>query len=199
MYYTEFDLIPKESYQVIYADPPWPYKDKMAGHSLGAAFQYQLQPMQWIKDLQVQSIAARDSTLFMWVPSPLLVDGLEVMKAWGFKFKTVAFVWSKVTKHGLDVANMGRWTMGNVEIVLLGTRGKPQREVKNVRQLVRAERTVHSHKPDVVRERIVTLMGDVPRIELFCRGQVEGWDAFGNQPDWTEYGDNNRGEGQATS
>jgi N6-adenosine-specific RNA methylase IME4 len=193
MYFTDWNEIPDSYYQLIYADPPWPYKDKMAGHSFSLDHEYITQPLQWIKDLPVQSIAAKDSVLLLWVPSPQLIDGLEVMRSWGYKFKTVAFVWSKLTTHGKEVANMGRWTMGNVEMVLLGTRGKPQRLARNVRQLIRAERTVHSHKPDEARRRAEQLMGDVPRIELFARGPVENWDAFGNEPDWTEYGTHNRG------
>lgn len=103
------------------------------------------------------------------------------MKAWGFKYKTVAFCWSKRTKNGKDVVNLGRWTLGNVELCLLGVRGKPKRVVKNIRQLVVAERTKHSKKPDEVRQRIVTLMGDIPRIELFAREKKEGWDVWGDE------------------
>ena len=103
------------------------------------------------------------------------------MKAWGFKFVTVAFVWSKHTANGKKVANLGRWTMGNVEICLLGRKGKPQRVCKNIRQLVEAERFRHSAKPEEVRKRIVDLMGDVSRIELFARQKTEGWDVWGNE------------------
>jgi N6-adenosine-specific RNA methylase IME4 len=184
VYYTNWDDIPKEQYSVILADCPWPYKDKMSGHSFSLDHEYPVMDLNWIKNLPVQSIAAKDAALLLWVPSPLLPNGLEVMKAWGFKFKTIAFVWSKLTKHGKEVANMGRWTMGNVEIVLLGTRGKPKRVARNVRQLVRAERTVHSRKPDEVKRRIERIF-EGRRIELFGRGQSDdGWDTFGNEPDW---------------
>ncbi len=71
--------------------------------------------------------------------------------------------------------------MGNVELCLLGTKGSPQRITKNIKQLVEAERTKHSKKPDEVRNRIVTLMGDIPRIELFARQKTEGWDCLGNE------------------
>jgi N6-adenosine-specific RNA methylase IME4 len=185
MYYTDWSAIPTEQYEVIYADCPWPYKDVMKGHSFSLDHEYITQPLKWIKELPVKSIAAKDAALLMWVPSPLLPDGLDVMKSWGFKFKTIAFVWSKRSVHGKEIANMGRWTMGNVEIVLLGTRGKPQRVIKNVRQLVTAERTKHSRKPEEVRTRIENLFGDRRRIELFARGDVSGWDAFGNEPAWT--------------
>ncbi len=110
----------------------------------------------------------------------MLPEAIEVMNEWGFKYKTVAFVWSKRTKNNKEVANLGRWTMGNVEICLLGVKGKPKRIIKNIRQLVVAERTKHSKKPDEVRDRIVRLMGDISRIELFARQETEGWDVWGN-------------------
>lgn len=131
--------------------------------------------------LPIQELADKDCVLFLWATSPLLPEALKTLGSWGFNFKTVAFVWSKKTKNGLDVANMGRWTMGNVEICLLGVRGKPQRIRKNIRQLVVAERTRHSEKPAEVRNRIVELMGDIPRIELFARQKTDGWDVFGNE------------------
>ena len=103
------------------------------------------------------------------------------MKDWGFKYRTLAFCWSKHTKNGKKVSNLGRWTMGNVELCLLGVRGKPKRKIKNIKQLVEAERTKHSKKPEEVRNRIVKLMGDIPRIELFARQKTEGWDVWGNE------------------
>lgn len=127
------------------------------------------------------ALAEKDCVLFLWAVSPLLPEALEVMKSWGFKYKTVAFVWNKKTKNGKDVSNLGRWTMGNVEVCLLGVKGKPKRVLKNIKQLVIAERTKHSKKPSEVRERIVQLMGDVPRIELFAREETEGWDVWGNE------------------
>lgn len=182
MYYTDFAQIPDDRYSVIYADPPWSYNDKMKGHSFSLDHEYQTQDLKWIKRLPVEAIAAPDCALFLWVVSPQLDDGIDVLKAWGFRYKTLAFCWSKETTHGHDVSNLGKWTMGNVELCLLGVRGRPQRIAKNVKQLVRAVRNFHSRKPDDVRQRIETLMGDVPRIELFQRGAVPGWDGFGNTP-----------------
>lgn len=184
MYYTDWAEISVGHYQVVLADPPWPYRDKMSGHSFSLDHEYATQPLAWIKQLPVPDIAAKDSALLLWVPSPQLPDGLDVMRAWGFKYVTVVFVWSKLSSKGKKIANLGRWTMGNVELCLLGRRGKIQRAIKNVRQLVEAERTTHSRKPDEVRLRAQQLFGDVPRIELFARGDVEGWDAFGDQPVW---------------
>lgn len=178
-----------KKYQIIYADPPWSYNDKMAGNG-GAISEYQTQDLEWIKGLPVKELGGVDSVLFLWAVSPMLPEAIEVMNAWGYSYKTVAFCWSKTTK-GAWVSNLGKWTMGNIELCLLGVRGHPQRIRKDIKQLVISERTEHSKKPDEVRNRIVQLMGDVPRIELFCRGnkekdmfgynRLEGWDVFGNE------------------
>ena len=93
-------------------DPPWSYNDEMNGHNLGADTHYETQSLDWIKSLPVKDLAARDCVLFMWAVSPLLPEAFEVIKAWGFKYKTVAFCWSKATKNGKWVSNLGRWTMG---------------------------------------------------------------------------------------
>ena len=184
MYYSDFQQIVTGVYEVIYADPPWTYNDKMKGHSFSLDHEYPTQNLTWIQSLPVASLCAPNAALFLWVVSPQLPEGIATMSAWGFKFKTVAFVWSKTTVHGCDVSNLGKWTMGNVEMCLLGVRGRPQRVCKNVKQLVRDVRTAHSRKPESVRERIVTLMGNVPRLELFARGETHGWDGFGNQPSY---------------
>jgi len=171
-----------KKYQIIYADPPWSYNDKMSGHSFSLDHEYKTQSKNWIANLPVRGVLAdKNCVLFLWVVSPLLPECLEVMKAWGFKYKTLAFCWNKQTKNGKWVSNLGRWTMGNVELCLLGVKGKNQRICKNIKQLVIAERTKHSKKPDEVRKRIVELMGDLPRIELFARQKTEGWDVWGNE------------------
>jgi len=180
-----------KKYQIIYADPPWSYNDKMDGHQ-GAETHYKTQSLEWIKSLRVGSLTANDCCLFLWVVSPLLPEAFEVISAWGFKYKTVAFCWNKTSKNAW-VSNMGRWTMGNIELCLLATMGKPKRVRKDIKQLVIANREQHSKKPDEVRNRIVKLMGDLPRIELFCRGdrtvdllgynRLRGWDVWGNEVD----------------
>ena len=173
-----------KKYNIIYADPPWSYQDtqKSGGTAFfGASVRYNTMNNKDIANLPIQDIADKDCVLFLWATSPLLPEALETIKKWGFKFKTIGFVWNKQTKNGLNVSNMGRWTMGNVEICLIGVKGKPQRIVKNVKQLVTAERTRHSEKPQEVRNRIITLMGNLPRIELFARNKTEGWDIWGNE------------------
>ena len=173
---------PNKRYDIVYADPPWSYNDKMQGHGAwgGALDQYQTQSDDYIKWLDVESICNNDCVLFMWAVSPLLPIALQVMNCWGFKYKTIAFVWNKKTVNWNQIYNMGRWTMASVELCLLGVKGKPRRIKNNVKQLVECVREKHSKKPDVVRNRIVELMGDVSRIELFSRQKTQGWDVWGN-------------------
>lgn len=174
---------PLKKYQIIYADPPWSYNDKMSGHSFSLDHEYTTQHKNWIQALPIQNICDQNCVLFLWVVSPMLDEGIDTLKLWGFKYKTLAFCWSKITTNYKRVSNLGRWTMGNVELCLLGVRGRPKRVVKNVKQYVEAVRTKHSKKPHEVRNRIVTLMGDLPRIELFARQKTEGWDVWGNEVD----------------
>lgn len=182
--------LPQRKFYVIYADPPWSYGDKGFGKRPGGALKgafapeagkYETMPMSEILGMDVKSIAAKDAALLLWATSPLLPEALQTIAAWGFKFKTIAFCWSKVTVTGIEVANLGQWTMGNIELCLLGTRGSPKRLVRNVRQLVTATRTDHSRKPEEVKRRIETLFGDVPRIELFARTSTAGWEVWGNE------------------
>lgn len=182
---------PVKKYVVIYADPPWSYGDKgfgkrpndttVKGSFAPEAGRYQTMPLAEIETLPVSQIANSDSVLFLWATSPLLPEALCVISKWGFKYKTIAFCWSKLTIHGKPVANLGQWTMGNIELCLLATKGSPKRLVRNVRQLVIAERTEHSRKPEEARARIEILFGTVPRIELFARRASLGWDTWGNE------------------
>ena len=171
----------KKKYKVVLADPPWKYGDNRHNDPGYAGITYDVMCTQAICDLPVKDIVDTDSMLFMWTTSPMIPDALRVMKAWGFKYKTVAFVWEKLNPKAMTPAYlMGQWTMSSCEICLLGTRGHPKRIVKNIKQLVKAPRTGHSKKPDEVRERIVALCGDVPRVELFARDCGEGWTCIGN-------------------
>ena len=170
-----------KKYQVIYADPPWSYNDKMKGHQ-GAETHYQTQDLEWIKKLPVQNICDDDCVLFLWVVSPLLDKAFEVVSSWGFNYVTLAFCWIKETPlFNKQVKNLGRWTMGGVELVLLGRKGHPKRIKNNVVQTVFDIRTGHSRKPDEVQRRIVELMGDLTRVELFARRKTNGWDVWGNE------------------
>jgi N6-adenosine-specific RNA methylase IME4 len=134
--------------------------------------------------LPVSEIADTDCILFMWATFPNLFDCLDVIKAWGFKYKTCGFVWLKTNKKSPGFfLGLGYWTRANAELCLIATRGHPRRISKSVRQLVISPPERHSKKPDIVREKIVELMGDVPRIELFARERAEGWAALGDEID----------------
>lgn len=123
---------------------------------------------------------------FLWATFPNISEAVKVMEAWGFQYKTAAFVWIKTyPKSGKPFWGMGAYTRANAEVCLLGiSKGfKAKEQIKShaVHQIVEAPVGRHSEKPDEVRQRIVELLGDVPRIELFARERVDGWDAWGNE------------------
>jgi site-specific DNA-methyltransferase (adenine-specific) len=137
-----------------------------------------------IKALPVQDIADKDCALFLWATMPLLGEALEVIDAWGFKYTTCAFTWVKQNPSGNGIySGLGHWTNGNAELCLFAKKGKPKRLVKNIKQIVLAPRGRHSAKPPEVRDRIVALIGDLPRLEMFARNKTKGWDVWGNQID----------------
>lgn len=175
---------PNKKYQVIYADPPWSYRDKCAAGNRGAGFKYETQDIDWIKSLPVVDIADDNCVLFLWATMPLLQEALDTIAAWGFKYKTVGFTWVKKNKiKDSWFWGMGNYTRSNSEVCLLAVKGKnpPKRISNSVHSVVDARIEAHSKKPDEVRDRIVRLMGDVPRIELFARNHTEGWDVWGNE------------------
>lgn len=130
----------------------------------------------------MRELAAPDCTLFLWVTFPLLPETFDVIKAWGFIYKTVAFCWVKQNPKSPGwFFGMGNWTRANAEICLLATKGTPKRMAADVPQLIVAPREEHSKKPDETRDRIVRLMGDLPRVELFARQAPPGWDVWGNE------------------
>ena len=169
-------------YQIIYADPPWSYKDRATAGNRGAAFKYSVAETDLICRLPVASISDENSALFMWATMPMLPDALRVISAWGFRYKTAAFVWVKKNKKAdTDFFGMGNWTRANAELCLLGVKGKPKRVSASVRQVIQSPVLRHSEKPAEIRERIVELMGDLPRIELFARVVSDGWHVWGNE------------------
>lgn len=132
--------------------------------------------------LPVSEITEKDCALFLWATFPQLKEALQLIKAWGFQYKTVAFVWLKTNrKSGTWFYGLGFWTRGNAEICLLATKGHPKRQAKNIHQLIISPIEAHSKKPDKAREKIVALMGELPRIELFARKESPGWDIWGNE------------------
>jgi N6-adenosine-specific RNA methylase IME4 len=167
-------------YGVIYADPPWRYDMKRGGGV--AERHYPTMTADDICTLDVPALAASDCALFLWSTFPQLPAALRVIKAWGFRYKTAAFVWLKTNrKAGTWFFGMGFWTRSNAEVCLLATRGHPKRRHKGIHQFIISPVREHSRKPDEARGRIEALMGDVPRIELFARERAPGWDAWGNE------------------
>ena len=171
-------------YKIIYADCPWPYDNPKGNNPSMGGKTYPTMTIEDIKNLPVVEISDRDSVLFMWATMPKLKEAFEVIEAWGFKYTTCAFNWVKLNpKNGGIYSGMGHWTNGNAELCLFAKKGHPKRIAKNIKQIVMAPRGRHSAKPDEVRDRIVHLMGDVPRIELFARHQYPGWNCMGNEID----------------
>lgn len=158
-------------YSVIYADPPWLYNDSLGGLSRMGATPYPCMKQEDINNLPVSSIAEKDCVLFLWVTMPKLQEGLETIKAWGFKYKTCAFCWVKQNpKNGGIYSGLGRWVCGNAELCLLATKGHPKRVCKSIKQIVLAPRGRHSAKPPEVRDRIMQLMGGGEIIHrAFCK------------------------------
>jgi len=169
-------------YRIVYADPPWTYRDKAHAGKRGVEYKYSCLTVAQLKCLPVYRIAAEDCALFLWTTGPMMPDAIEVMHAWGFIYKTVAFTWIKRTKRDKLFWGMGNWTRANAEYVLLGICGKPKRLSAGVHSIVEAPVGGHSEKPAEVRRRIVELMGDVPRIELFATSRFAGWAVWGDAP-----------------
>jgi len=172
---------PNKKYNIIYADPAWYFKSYSSkGEGRNATQHYDCMSINDICNLPVGNISNNNCVLLLWVIDPMLPQAFEVIKAWGFKYKTVAFTWVKENKNEGYFTGLGYWTRSNPEMCLLATKGKPKRISKSVRQLVIDKRREHSRKPDRIRNDIVELCGDLPRIELFARQQAEGWDNWGN-------------------
>ena len=171
------------TYNIIYADPPWrfnTYSDK-GKEKKSADNHYTCMSINDIYNLPVNSISAKDSVLFLWVTFPLLQEGLRTINEWGFTYKTCGFTWLKKNKiKDTPFVGLGYWTRSNAELCLLATKGKPKRVSKAVQQALYEPIEQHSKKPDSVRDRIVQLCGDLPRVELFARQPTPGWDVFGN-------------------
>ena len=172
-----------KKYNIIYADPPWSFKhysDKGKGRAPDNY--YKCQNLQDIKNLPIQNISAEDCVLFMWVTYPFLQKSFEVLEAWGFQYKTVGFTWVKKNKKSDSwFWGMGYWTRSNAEICIIATKGKITRQSSSVHQIIETPIEEHSKKPEIVKEKIIELVGKLPRIELFAREKVKGWDVWGNE------------------
>lgn len=178
---------PNKKYNIIYADPPWLYtSDPKAKRGIWGLSQdhYKSMSIKDLKELPVNDICEDNCILFMWATFPNLRQALDLVEAWGFTYKTVAFTWVKQNKAGTEIKKygLGWYTRSNAEIVLIGRKGKFDRKSASVKQIILSPIEGHSKKPDEVRDRILELCGDLPRIELFAREKTEGWDYWGNDP-----------------
>jgi site-specific DNA-methyltransferase (adenine-specific) len=135
-----------------------------------------------ICNLSIPSLTDTNCALFLWVTMPMLPDGLAVIKAWNFEYVTCAFTWVKQNKNSMGIySGLGHWTNGNAELCLLARKGRLTRINKDVKQIMLSPVSDHSRKPSEARDRIIKLLGDLPRIELFARQKVDGWDCWGNE------------------
>ena len=180
-----------KKYQIIYADPPWRFKNwsmsELAKRGEKWARKngrspYDVMNNEDIYKLPIKNLADKNCILFLWATYPKLQEALETVEAWGFEYKTVAFTWVKQNKvsDGFHFG-LGYWTRGNPELCLLATKGKIKRISKFVANLQISHLRGHSQKPDIIREKIIELVGGLPRIELFARQKIEGWDVWGNE------------------
>ena len=171
-------------YQIIYADPPWSYKNwsGKGKEKKTAENHYNCMKKEDIQNLPISNICDENCILFLWVTFPCLEEGLELIKKWNFKYKTCGFVWVKKNKKAdTYFTGLGHYTRANSEVCLIATRGSIKRVSKSVGQVCDARIREHSRKPDEIRDRIVSLMGGLPRIELFARQVTPGWDCWGNE------------------
>lgn len=183
--------LPKNKYDIIYADPPWDYGGKMQydkssikSENIGfekdifisaANFKYPTLKLKELKLLDVQSISADNCILFMWTTGPQMANSIELGTYWGFEYKTIAFVWDK------QVHNPGRYTLSQTEFVLAFKKGcfPSPRGARNIRQLISVHREKHSQKPEAVIEGITKMFPEQKKIELFARKNYIGWDNWG--------------------
>jgi len=172
-----------KKYNIIYADPPWDMGRKSNKRVLVP--EYPIMTVGDISNLNIDQVCDDNCGLFLWTINGKLPDGIDVIKQWGFRYVGIAFCWIKTSKKtGKPNCRMaGNYTLQGVELCLLGVRGSMKVFDRTVRQVIMSPREYHSKKPSVIREDIVKLFGNLPRIELFAREKCVGWDVWGNEVD----------------
>jgi len=171
--------LPEGKYNIIYADPPWQYYE---GGYKNQSQHYNTMTFEEIKNLAVKDITANDCILFLWATSPILNNAFNIIETWGFEYSTVGFVWIKSKNDGTGFAfGCGNWTRANAEYCLIGTKGNIERKNASISQIIYLPKEEHSKKPDITRDKIIQLVGDLPRIELFARQKIEGWNIWGDE------------------
>lgn len=186
-----------KKYSTIYADPPWRFQNRSGkvAPEHKRLNRYETMPLEDIKKLPVSEIVAEKSHLYLWVPNALLPDGLAVMEAWGFEYKS-NLIWEKIRKDGEpDGRGVGFYFRNVTEILLFGVKGNKNRTLDPARSQVNLIRTMkreHSRKPDEMVD-LIERCSPGPYLEMFARGDREGWDMWGNQatddyePTWSTY------------
>lgn len=168
-------------YQIIYADPPWSYKAKNPTCKLekkpetcSVNYYYKTLSLKDIKELPIKEVCEKDCVLFLWATTPMIQESLEVMKAWGFKYKTM-ITWEKTNNDC-----MGYWFRVCTEHLLVGTKG----DIKSFRNMTRtcyhSKREKHSKKPDYFYE-LIENVSEGKKLELFARNKRKGWHSWGNE------------------
>ncbi len=171
--------LPEGKYSIIYADPAWNYYGD--GYK-NQNQHYDTMSIDAICNLSVKDLADDNCILFLWVTFPILQEAFKVIEKWGFEFSTVGFNWVKSNKNGKGFFfGLGNWTRANAELCLIATKGGIERKSASISQIIYEPVGKHSEKPAIVRDKIVELVGDLPRIELFARQKTEGWISWGDQ------------------
>lgn len=177
-------------YDIIYADPPWEYKQSGSVKKCrGMAKQhYNTMPINDICNLPIKNIKTDRAICFLWATMPNIAGALMAMQSWGFDYKTAAFTWIKTNKKSDTLFwGMGAYTRANAELCLIGisknTKAKQMVKRHDIHSVIMQPVKKHSEKPAIVRDKIVMLLGDLPRIELFARQKVAGWDCWGKEID----------------
>jgi len=172
-----------KKYKIIYADPPWSYRN-MGNIQATANSHYSTMSNKDICNLPINKISEDNSILFLWATFPKIQEALDVIKAWGFEYKTLGFSWIKTNpKNGKPFFGVGWYTKSNAEVCLIGVKGKAPKISNSVSSVIIEPRGDHSAKPDIVRDKIVEFCGDITRIELFAREKILGWTSIGNDID----------------
>lgn len=186
-----------KKYRTIYADPPWQFTNRTGkvAPEHKRLNRYSTMPLADIKRLPIAEAADEKCHLYLWVPNALLPDGLEVMKSWGFEYKT-NIIWEKVRKDGFpDGRGVGFYFRNVTEILLFGIRGANNRTLSAGRSqvnLIRSVKREHSRKPNEIIP-LIESCSPGPYLELFARGQRDNWDMWGDQadinyePTWSTY------------
>ena len=174
-----------KKYSIIYADPPWKATESGSGIRGTSDLHKRYKGVMTIEEicaLPIQSITDDNCILFLWVTFPRLMEGIKAIEAWGFKYKSLGFNWIKKNKKSDSLFwGMGYYTRQNPEICLIGIKGKIPKQSGRVHCVIETPIEEHSKKPSIVRDKIVEIAGDLPRIELFARQHADGWDCWGNE------------------